>query len=44
MPYGKSILRAMPDLTAQRKFVLAERAGHEGRCLHADMDRPAVFG
>ena len=46
MPYGKSILRAMPDLTAPRKFVLAEQARHEGRCLHADMDprRSSVDG
>ena len=40
----KSILRTMLDLTAQRKFVLAEQARYEGRGLHADMDRPTFFG
>jgi hypothetical protein len=30
----------MLDLATQRKYVPAEQARHEGRCLHADMNRP----
>jgi hypothetical protein len=36
----QSILRAMLDLATQRKYVPAEQARPEGRCLHADMNRP----